>query len=162
MSFDWDRWLFEIQLHPEFFDSTYELAEQIRRCMTQTGEELFEYEHGEIYVMGTAHVTMYPFYDLESGEPIVLRSGVKPVEDLTWREYQAEDIISCLCELVEFGYFEEVVSDYNGEKLEVPAISETGVDTVSVDYDIWHKVVRPSFPETARDLAGRPVFPQAS
>ncbi|PPJ03337.1 hypothetical protein C5E51_28105 [Nocardia nova] len=162
MSFDWDRWLFEIQLHPEFDDHTHTLAEQIRRCMTETGEELFEYVHGEIHGMDTAYVTMSPFYDPESGEPIILRSGVKPLEDLEWRGYTAGLFIDCLCEMVEFGYFEEILSDCDGEPIEVPAITETGIGTVSLDYDIWHKIVRPSFPETARDHAGRPVFPQAS
>lgn len=162
MIFDWDRWLFEIRLHPEFYDSTYELAEQIHRCMTETGEGLFEYEHGQVHFADVAYVYAYPLYESTPDEPIVLRSGIKPLPNLKWREYEADTIIGCLCDLVEFGYLEEVLSDSSTEKLEVPTLSETGVGSASFDYDVWHTVARPSIPAIARDGMGRPVFPQAS
>jgi hypothetical protein len=139
MSFDWDRWLFEIRLHPEFYDSTYTLAEHIHRCMIETGEELFEYEYEEVWVQEFTNLKMSPFYDTESSP-----------EDTEWRGLNAEDLFTCLCDLVERGYFEEVASNHDRVELE------------EVEYDIHNVLVRPAIPEVARDYLGRPVFPQAS
>ncbi|NKY35428.1 hypothetical protein HGA13_20485 [Nocardia speluncae] len=96
MGFDWDRWLFDIYTHPDFFDTESALSAYIARGMQEASQETL------------------PFSWSETPEYASVTLGV-PEDGALENIGEPDEIVTAMIALENCGFFELLIHEWDDE-----------------------------------------------